>query len=236
MINVVDVPDPGSISDVFELGLILPVPGVEKNTLVMEPRDGRDVKRFTATAVEFKTNGRTVFRDRKVKIDVFVTDARFAVACSKFDKGGGWVGSGGFMVVANSVSKARAVLRSRGRMLVGQVRYPWIRRVGSSPKTGWASEEKLVFETSAGKGGDMQLTLTLPKNVDAGLVAAEIAKRAAAYRLAAEDAAADARARLEAMASSPPAPTEDGGVRYYALPEPHVVGEDSARLQPRAVA
>ena len=55
------------------------------------------------------------------------------------------------MITANAISKARAAIRSRGKMLVGQVRYPWIQTVGSSPKDGWASEEKLILHETTKK-------------------------------------------------------------------------------------
>jgi len=234
MINVVDVVDPAEIKDPFALGLLLPVPGTEKNTILTEARDGEHIQRLTAVAVEFRTGAQVAFRDRKIKIDVLITDARITLACSKYDKGGGWIGGASFMVVANSVSKARAKLRSRGKMLVGQVRYPWIQRVGSSPRTGWASEEKLVLDTKAGQGGQMRLTLTLPKSLDSASVASEIARRAAAYRLASEELAPDTRSRLGQVPNSEP--TESDGVRFFTFPEPRWVTEESARLMPRAGA
>jgi hypothetical protein len=120
-------------------------------------------------------------------------------------------------------------------MLVGHVRYPWIQRVGSSAKTGWASEETLVFDTKAGQGGQMRLTLTLPKNIEAARVAAEVARRAAIYRLASEEPSGDTRARLEQLATSdPPLGTHDGEIRCYDFPEARWVSEESARLVPAA--
>ena len=240
MINVVDIPESGSSEDFLEMGLLLPVPATEKNTVVMEDRDGTQVQRLTASAVEFKVGGRTVFKDRQVRIDLFVTDARFALACSKYDKGGGWAPWGGLAagavaVTANAVSKTRAKLRSRGKMLVGQVRYPWIHRVGSSPKTGWGSEEKLIFETSA-KGGSTTLTLTLPKNTDAAKVAAEITQRAARYRLASEQLDKETRDLLEPFTSVEPlAPSANPKeARYFTMPRAHMVDEESARVAPAA--
>src|SRR5580704_14635564 len=108
MIGVLEVPDSASGMNVFESGLLLPVPGSQKNMILMEDRDGTNVQRLTASAVVCQVGGRTVFKDRKIKIDLFLTDVRFALACSKYDKGGGWVGGAGVMIVANSVSKARA--------------------------------------------------------------------------------------------------------------------------------
>lgn len=120
-------------------------------------------------------------------------------------------------------------------MLVGQVRYPWIQRIGSSPKTGWASEETLVCDTKAGQGGQMRLAVTLPKNVEAARVAAEVARRAALYRLVSEELGSDARARLEQLASSePPLGTRDGEIRFFDFPEARWVSEESGRLVPTA--
>jgi hypothetical protein len=218
------------------MGLIFPVPSTEKNAIVMEERDGKDVQRLTAHAVEFKVGGRTAFKDRKIKIDVLVTNARFALACSKYDKGGGWVGGAGVMITANAISKARAAMRSRGKMLVGQVRYPWIMRVGSSPKTGFGSEEKLYFETTVKGGGSASVTVFLPKNVDAAQVAAEITRRAARYRLESEQLDQETRDLLEPFTSIQPlvpgASASD--VRWFTLPRARTVDEESARLTPVA--
>jgi hypothetical protein len=46
-------------------------------------------------------------------------------------------------------------------MLVGQVRYPWLERVGSSGKFGWLSDEQLYLKIKA-PDGYMQLRLDLP--------------------------------------------------------------------------
>ncbi|MGO9902524.1 MAG: hypothetical protein ACLP0J_23215, partial [Solirubrobacteraceae bacterium] len=167
MLNLVEIPDPSESAQFPEMGLLFPVPGTEKNTIVLEDRDGNNVQHLTASEVIFKVGAQTKFKDRKVKIDLFVTDARFALACSSYDKGGGhtFFGGGGALfldVAVNSVSKVRAKMRSRGKMLVGQVRYPWLRRVGSSPKTGFGTYEKLYFETSVKGGGTTTLTLYLP--------------------------------------------------------------------------
>ena len=141
MLNIVEFPDPSESVQFPEMGLLFPVPGIEKNTIVMEDRDGSNVQRLTASEVIFKVGAQTKFRDRKVKIDLFVTDARFALACSSYDKGGGHAlfgGSGALLigVGVNSVSNVRSKMRSRGKMLVGQVRYPWLRRGPSLRRPG----------------------------------------------------------------------------------------------------
>jgi Tfp pilus assembly major pilin PilA len=238
LLNVVEVPAPSESAQFPEMGLLFPVPGIEKNTIVMEERDGPNVQRLTATEVVFKVGAATKFKDRKVKIDLFVTDARFALACSGFDKGGGhsFFGGGGALfldVAVNSVSKARAKMRSRGRMLVGQVRYPWLHRVGSSPKAGFGTKEKLYFEMFVKGGGTTTLTLILPSNVSAAQVAAEAARRAARFRLVTKNPDGDLKQTLEAMAS---VEAIDGGnareIAWHTLPGADFVDETSARLSP----
>lgn len=241
MINVLDIPEPGGIADPFQLGLLLPVPGPEANTILLEDRDGKDIQRLTATAVDFNAAGRTAFRDQRVSIDVLITDARVAIACSRYDKGDGWFFFGGGSAMAlealfTGVSKARAAVRSRGKMLVGQVRYPWIQRVGGSSNTVRTRDEELILETSAGTGGAMRTTLTLSKGLRAEEAVSEIVRRAARYRLASEDLAADASRWLATLAAATPdgaSAADARGLRFFRFPDPKRVNEESARLTPR---
>jgi hypothetical protein len=234
MIDTLEIPAPGAVDDVAERGLIFPIPGAQKNTIVFEPRDGESIQSLTAKALEFKVGNRTMLRVRKVRIDIFITDSRFALACSKYDKGGGWVGGATAMVAFNTVSKARAALRSRGKMLAGQVRYPWLRWVASAPKTGFASEETLVLQCAAENGTAMTLRLTLPKNIDASRVAAEIADRAARYRLASEELDPEARAGIEGHLDSQSRVPAGGEKQAFEMAAPWPVGEHSARFAPQA--
>jgi hypothetical protein len=232
VIGVLDVPAPGAVDDLEERGLLFPVPGEQKNTVLFEPRDGDSIQPLNAKALDFKMGNRTVLSVRKVRIDLFVTDARLALACSKYDKGGGWVGGATAMVVFNAVSKTRAVLRSRGKMLAGQIRYPWLQWVGSSPKTGWTNEEMLIMQCAAEDGTSLRLTLTLPKNIDAARVAAEIADRAARYRLVSEELDAEARARIEPHLGSQSRVVPGGEGQAFEMAASRPVNEYSARLAP----
>jgi hypothetical protein len=237
MISIEGVPEAGTAIEPFEASLMVPVPGQEKNTVVLERRDGTNIERLTAKSAEMTRNGKTVFKVSDVKIDVFITDARVALACSKYDKGGGWIGSAGAMIVFNAGSKALAAMRRRGKMMVGQVRYPWIARVGSTAKTGWLSEERLVFDAKVSADTVLRLTLELPKNVDAGRIAAEIARRGAAYRLASEGQLADdERAALRELSVAEPSAAgsdeKKNDIRFFAMPTFWTIGEESARLIP----
>lgn len=184
--------------------------------IAMEPYDGPNVTRVVATAVTVMRVGnpglKTLTRLRDVKIDVYITDGRLALACEKYDKGGGWVGFGGaaflVAVAANAVSKARAASRSRGKVLAGHIRYPWLKAVGASSKSGFTSTEAIRLEYSEMLSGTpvrKLIELTLPKNIDATLVASEIVRRAAAYRLAYyPNMTAEAREKFASLSQAPP--------------------------------
>ncbi len=184
--------------------------------IALDAYDGSNVMRAVATAVsviEVSGNGfKTLVRLRDVKIDIYITDGRLALACEKYDKGGGWVGFGGagaaIAITANAVSKVRAARRSRGKVLVGHIRYPWLKAVGASSKSGFGSAEAIRLEYSqklSGTAVRRALDLTLPKNIDATLVAEEIAHRAAAYRLAYyPEMKPEARTEFVRLSQAPP--------------------------------
>lgn len=184
--------------------------------VAMDRYDGPNVMNVVATAVRVLEvcdgNLKTLAKLREVKIDIYITDGRLALACEKYDKGGGWVGFGGagalVAVTANAVSKARAASRSRGKVLVGHIRYPWLKSVGASSKSGFGSTEAIRLEYSEKRASATvrkMIELTLPKNIDATLVAQEIAKRAAAYRLSYyADMSAEERAKFTSLSQAPP--------------------------------
>ena len=135
MIGIQPVPDPQTVN-LHEHGLMLPVPAMQHNTVLLESHDGNNIQTLTARAVRLDRNGSTVFRCTNVRISLFITDARVALACSKYDKGGGWIGSPTAMLMLNAASKGLAAVRRHGKMMVGQARYPWIKAVGSTARSG----------------------------------------------------------------------------------------------------
>jgi hypothetical protein len=182
--------------------------------IALDTYDGPNVMTTVATAVCVMQVGsgglKTLIRLRDVKIDIYITDGRLALACEKYDKGGGWVGFGTgalVAVAANAVSKARAASRSRGKVLVGHIRYPWLKAVGASSKSGFASSEAIRIEYSEKLSAApvrKLIELTLPKNIDATLVAEEVARRTAAFRLAYyPDMKPDARAKFADLTRMP---------------------------------
>jgi hypothetical protein len=154
------------------------VPGPGKNEIVIEPRDGQDIVRFEITGLALEYKGTQVLRVSGVHATGMVTDARATIACAAYDRGGGWVGDPVSMVLMNAASKAMATVRSRGKALVGQVRYPWLVRVGSTPRAGFGTEERLVFDARESENVSCRLTVLLPGKGDAaGIITALSARR-----------------------------------------------------------
>jgi hypothetical protein len=234
MISIEEVPDPGAV-DVATGSLYVPVPGVEKNTIVLEPRDGDNITKLSAKSVKLERAGKQVLRSSDISIDVYITDARLAIACTKYDKGSTWYGGVGVMVVGNAITKSMAAVRRRGKMLVGQARYPWIQRVGSTSRIGTGTEERLIIDAPHRDGSMFRLTLQLPRNIDAAKVASGIANRAAAFRLACDPAVNDEmRMQLEALATAgplPPSPKKNIIV-FHQFATCHKISESSAKLAP----
>jgi hypothetical protein len=74
----------------------------------------------------------------------------------------------------------------------------------------------------------------LPKNIEASRVAAEIADRAARYRLSSEELDGEARAGIEAHLGSQSRVTADGEKQVFEMAAPMPVSEHSARIAPQA--
>jgi hypothetical protein len=175
-------------------GFLYPVALDRPDEIALEARDGDDIKRVNCTSIKVMQVGSKgqMLRVREIRGQVLVTDARITVACSKYDKGGGWWGTGAGAIVAlplNVGSHALAAHRRRGKMLVGQVRYPWIESVWAQNKAGFRGAEALRVIANAGGKRRLRLDLQFPKNVDATAVARELIQRAAAFRLEHDDQA-----------------------------------------------
>ena len=186
--NIIGVVEHGS-----ETGGLYPIPATESNTIQPEALDGSSVRRLIATdllLLEIVDQGERRIRARlnKIRADVVVTDARVAIACSKYDKGGGWHGTSIIGVpVANAASKIRAASRRRGKTLVGHTRYSWLKAVGYQPASASATNDEMIrLEVATKEGSSVRrlfLDLYLPRNVDSASAAQEIVHRTARFRL-----------------------------------------------------
>jgi hypothetical protein len=198
-----------------------------------DPGDGGRMTEVVATRVtvhEGDGSGglRPLVRLSDMTADVYVTDCRVVVACARFDKGGGWSGSPVTALALNAVSRARAKSRSRGKVLVGQVRHPWLSSVSVSPKQAWLDDSELrlhLVDRTGGTDRRLVLELTLHKAEDAIALAQEITHRAAVHRLAANPGVdGDGRAALEALVSPPRLDPPPRTFASYAIPRAVPVG------------
>src|SRR3954466_16225274 len=96
-------------------GVLYPLPGTAPNTITLDDQDGTSTQAPVVVARSFllrevhpgaKAKMKMVGRAEKIDLAVFVTDARVALACTAFDKGGGWVGADA--LVLNALSRAHA--------------------------------------------------------------------------------------------------------------------------------
>jgi hypothetical protein len=189
-----------------EDSFFLPVPGLDSDAVLLEPRDGTNVRRLHCQQIGVIAGdtSKRLLRVSDVRAQIQLTDARLTVACTKYDKGGGWVGNPIGMIALNAGSKLLAANRRRGKMLVGQIRYPWIQGVYAQNKSGWAGAEMMRVAVKS-RGQLLRLDLTFPKDVDATAVATELIRRTAQFRLTHDPTVDDAEVkRLQELAQVPP--------------------------------
>ena len=148
-------------------GLLYPVPGAEPDSIGLERRDGSSIRQLFAREISVgpAASREPILRADDIRARVYVTDSRVAVACTKYDKGGGWIG-GPIALTLNVASRVRAARRRRGKTLVGHVRYPWLRGVYARHGGRWRGSEllRLVIE---GDSDVLHLDLVLPRGADA---------------------------------------------------------------------
>jgi len=198
-----------------------PDPGYALNTVELTGAD-TSPRTYSATGItinEFRGGTfREAVRVSDIDLNVFVTGSRIAVACSKYDKGGGWVGWGvaGFAiaVTANAVSKARAARRRRGRMLVGHVRYEWLETIVAKDRTGMFGRNslRLLFSDPLLGVNLMCVDLQLGKHEPASALASDIAARARRHRIG------TGRSVSSVPGDSRPTVLPDGSTRF-TLPD-----------------
>lgn len=202
-----DVPDETYSYDV-EDGLIAPVPSAEPNSVMLEPRDGNDliIADCHAISVSRFHQGTTkkILQTQKINARVLVTDARIVLACSKYEKGGGWYGDPISMAIFNAGSKMSAAYRRRGKMLVGQARYPWICSVRAQNKDGRKRNPMLRMDVNAGQGDHIFFDAWFDSGFDATALATQTLHRIARFRMTHEPELSEAdRVGLRIAANHP---------------------------------
>jgi hypothetical protein len=150
---------------------------------------------LTGFGVEKKQRGENDYRDVfavvDTNIDIYVTDSRIILLCEKYDKGGGhWgVGVGGVAVAlaANAVSKINAASRSKGKVLLGHLRYEWLALVEYRRKSGWFGNDAIQLYYQDDERTWWLVSLSFNKGTDTTFIANNILQRACKYRLAMND-------------------------------------------------
>lgn len=195
-----------------------PTPGELPDSVALDRADeptGRAIVVPELAVSEVPPGGlpRRLLRVRDVKATVLPTASRLVVACSKYEKGGGWTpwtpAALPVTLAANAISKRAAAKRRSGKMLVGHVPYPWMLSVGVRPRETRIGRDCLRIGTvdhSQQTYRGLLLDITLPRQEDAAALACELAVKVARYRLAHQDDELDEadRERLEGLRQPPP--------------------------------
>ncbi len=231
-------------------GSLYPVLGAaddRRHLIAVEPLDGTAIDQAPIKAIYVRESidGKLVTTSKLLEVEptLYVTDARVAVACAKFDKGGGWMGFGAAGLVTagvlNVASKARAAHRRKGKMLVGHARYPWISDVGFSPKAGLLSTEDLrvvVGVSENGRRKKVYLDFSLGRGASAARVAHSIARRCAGYRLAHDHTLTpEKREAYEALSVTSPREAAPKKFVLYTMPDYWFVSAKTAYPEAAAV-
>ena len=189
-------------------------------------------------------NSKRVASVENTQIEVWITDARIAVACSTYNVAhvrSAWLPPQDLQdvvddVIDNVVGKAVESVFNRierhGKMLVAQFRYPWLRAVGSTSRSRGEPAEMVMLEARVNEEANWRLEIAFPDSTNAAEIAANVTRRAARFRLAVEEhIAPEEDAALLNLASAVPFASEaKGGVAYHVFPRPWDVTEASAAL------
>lgn len=209
--------------------------GEESQIIAPEPADGSDVRGFDSASVAvYELGARTPRRLvstppndllNKHHSVVQVTDSRVTIACQNFTKGSTWIGGGigtAVAVGAMAVSAAKAKRRRKGKVMVGHVRYEWPTRVGASLPNRYGMNAYVILEY---RNGTVAKAVHINCNgIEPSMVAQDIARRAATYRLAHHpELAAEQRSALEGLLHAEKLIPTGKQKAYYELPGSLVV-------------
>jgi hypothetical protein len=153
---------------------------VDPRTVAMDPIDGESllVKAESVAVREVSSEGLRVDAEiRGPGVDVLITDARVVFRCLCPES----AVSGYPLVEPTSILMSE----SSGELVLGQIRYAWLRCVGARPRTGWRARDDLrlgvVVRSSRGGLRELFLDLRLVKGTKAPVIADAIVTRATRY-------------------------------------------------------
>jgi len=188
--NILGVRDGDAAEDA-----LYPAPGQQADSVELRKDDGQPLPPLKVSELVVREippggNPKRLLRLQDLTAAVRTTDWRITVACSKYDKGGGWspwtLGAVPVALAANAVSKARASRRRQGKMLVGQVPYRSLVSVGYKPRSTPIGHDQLrlgTFDPTVKAFRGLLLDLSLPRGQSGADVARGIAAFAAGRRL-----------------------------------------------------
>jgi hypothetical protein len=116
-------------------------------------------------------------------IDVWITDSRVILETNRFERGGGWGGSGiiGALlaVISNTASHSRVVARRQSHVFAAHVQHAWIESIRAHEKSSSTDEcVVLTYRDPELPSFTATTTLHVPPRVDADAIARCIADRA----------------------------------------------------------
>jgi hypothetical protein len=204
---------------------LYPQPGAWRDTISLTADDG-DSRSFRITGIQVcdvtGVTPRTITQIPELRATLHVTEARVAVASTRYDLGRGWRGTAVGALLASAADSALGASASRGRcpMLVGHLLLTWVVSVHARRRPSLVSPHTLAIgyrdPTTRGFGS---LTITLDRRVRAARLAREIAVGAARAQARDRGIEPDLRVRLTSFARSPIS-TTSGALVAYALPHP----------------
>lgn len=168
----------------------------ENGRLIEEAFDHGLNHKVTATTIKIARRQKgeqeftSVFYDSAVEVDFYVTDCRLAYTCLKYDKGARW--SGGLTAAAlNAIEKAKANKRSAGKMLIGHIRYEWVKEVlyicHKKEKMFDSDDYHLLVMYTDNDSSLWYVDLAFAKGTDTFFLANEIVHNVCRYRAAMKD-------------------------------------------------
>lgn len=131
-----------------------------------------------------------ILRDSDINLEMTITDCRVIYRCDKYDKGSTW--SGGLTALAlNAVERAVANKKTAGKVMLGHIRYEWIREIAyiAKEKNGFLDSDiyaiRIIYMDT--EKTRYMVETTFNKGMDTAFIANEILHSASKYRLAMKD-------------------------------------------------
>lgn len=159
----------------------------DEGKTVMEELDGKVIGPFHANGIEIHNDKKIGYLETSlsdIDIEVYVTSSRVIIRCDKYDKGSRhW--RGGFSALAlNAIERGIGKARSKGKVLIGHMRYEWIAQILYQNKYSFFYVDNMVsFDyVECEENRLMRLRLNFKKDVDTEKLANDILTRICIYR------------------------------------------------------